>query len=240
MNSIPIIGILSIILQSPNVNSCPEIEDAFEPLAKVQVVKLCRSEYELAYSTERKITVWAAERLTSVEANDTEPRENQFVADDELSRGKRAELYDYTNSGYDRGHIVPAGDMHTLKGMLESFYLSNMMPQVPGNNRGIWKSLEKYAKDTAKLRKDVLIITGPIISKTTLTIGPNRIPVPRAMFKIIYDLNTHESWSFLIPNEKLQASALPNYLKKKKDIEKETGLTFPFQSNEQDKMLSND
>jgi endonuclease G len=218
--------LLSSILVASNVNACPELDDTLEPKLSYQITKLCRSEFELGYSTEKKITLWAGEKLTAIEARDTEPRMSLFKADPELEKGQRAELYDYTNSGFDRGHMVPTGDMHTLEGMTDSFLLSNMMPQKPSNNRGIWKVLEKFAKDTAKSHGEVIIFTGPVLSKTTLTIGPNRIPVPRAMYKVIFDPKSSESWSFIVPNEKISSSLLPRKLVKLKDIKDETGIEF--------------
>jgi endonuclease G len=55
---------------------------------------------------------------------------------------------DYEKSGYDRGHLAPAADMGFSKiTMAESFYYSNMSPQVPGFNRGIWKQLEEQTRN---------------------------------------------------------------------------------------------
>ena len=235
---IPVALVLAI---SFNVNACPEIETSFEPKTSIELKPLCRAEFELGYSTKHKLALWAGEKLTGIEASDTEPRLSLFKADPDLKRGTRAEMSDYVNSHKDRGHIVPAGDMHTMQGMTESFYLSNMMPQQPNNNRGIWKVLERYAKEVAKARGEVLIFTGPILQKSGgKTIGPNRIPVPRAMYKIIFDVKTKESWSFIVPNEKLSANLLPRKIVKLADIEQETGLIFLSNvkdKKEQTKML---
>jgi len=234
--------VTSVVLTlSFNVNACPEIDRAFEPKSNVELVPLCRTEFELGYSTKHKLSLWAGERLTEAEASNTEPRLSLFKADPDLKRGTRAELSDYVNSHKDRGHIVPAGDMHTMQGMVESFYLSNMMPQQPNNNRGIWKVLERYAKEMAKARGEVLIFTGPILQKSGgKTIGQNAIPVPRAMYKIIFDIKTKESWTFIIPNEKISANLLPKKIVKLADVEQETGLKFLSNvkdKKEQTKML---
>lgn len=233
---------LVLLAISFNVNACPEIDTPFEPkTSSIELTSLCRAEFELGYSVKHKLALWGGERLTGAEASDTEPRLSLFKADPDLKKGTRAEMSDYVNSHKDRGHIVPAGDMHTLQGMTESFYLSNMMPQQPNNNRGIWKVLERYAKEVAKARGEVLIFTGPILQKSGgRTIGPNSIPVPRAMYKIIFDVKTKESWSFIVPNEKLSANLLPKKIVKLADIEQETGLKFLSNvkdKKEQTKML---
>ena len=69
---------------------------------------------------------------------------------------------DYVKSGYDRGHLCPAGDMtQSVEAMSETFYMSNMSPQVPGFNRGIWKSLEEQVRKWGK-EEQIHVVTGPV------------------------------------------------------------------------------
>lgn len=118
---------------------------------------LCRKGHLLSHSQENKTPFWVIEHLTAEKANsDVSDRVNKFKADPALAKGKRAELSDYKNSGYDKGHMAPAADMKwDLDAMLECFYLSNMVPQVgKGMNRGIWARLEnKVSKRVGNQQK---------------------------------------------------------------------------------------
>ena len=101
---------------------------------KEQVIK--HEGYTVSYNSDYKIANWVAYELTSKEATSKKnERSNKFVSDP-MVKGATATNEDYTRSGYDRGHMAPAGDMKwSAKAMRESFYLSNICPQKPGLNR---------------------------------------------------------------------------------------------------------
>lgn len=103
-----------------------------------------REGYAFGYSEKYEQPLWVTYKLTDYELPAMPvPRTNDFREDPRvLSRTALPE--DYKNSGYDRGHLAPAADMGwSKKTMSESFYMSNMSPQVPDFNRGIWMHLEK-------------------------------------------------------------------------------------------------
>ena len=111
---------------------------------------------------------------------------------------------DYKGSGYDRGHLAPAASMAWSKeAMSESFFLSNMSPQKPGFNRGIWKKLEAKVRDFARQHETVVVITGPVLEGGLLEIGPSGLDIPRAYYKVVLDINepTIEGIAFVLPNE---------------------------------------
>ena len=83
--------------------------------------------------------------------------------------------------------------------MIECFYLSNMVPQVgKGMNQGIWKDLEEKVRKWAIARGELFIFTGPVYEGGAKeTIGKNRVAVPSALYKIIYDPNKERGYSFL-------------------------------------------
>jgi endonuclease G, mitochondrial len=88
-------------------------------------------------------------------------------------------LSDYWGSGYDRGHLVPAGDMTRSElVMRESFLLSNMSPQVPAFNRGIWKVLEDKVRGLARRHKDIVVVTGALFLEDKKFIGASWVGVP--------------------------------------------------------------
>lgn len=156
-------------------------------------------------------------------------RSNDFQPDPDLEPGQRAELVDYAKSGYDRGHMAPAGDMRWDKdAMTESFFLSNMSPQNGiGMNRGIWKDLEDKVRGWAIARWELYIYTGPIYETgTPKTIGPNHVAVPAHFYKIIFDPIKVEAIAFIMPNAALKTKDLPKYIVTINEIETKTGLDF--------------
>ena len=105
-----------------------------------------------------------AYELTAQEVQGIVSRSDDFRADPEIITGSAA-LVDYRGSGYDRGHLAPAADMKwSEEAMSESFYMSNMSPQAPGFNRGIWKSLESRVRSWAVENGTVYVVTGGILS----------------------------------------------------------------------------
>ena len=128
---------------------------------------LCRTGYLLAHDPVRKTPFWVAEHLSRAKASGTIERANNFQPDPNLNKGERAELMDYKGSGYDRGHMAPAGNMRwDQQAMSESFFLSNMVPQTGiGMNQGIWKDLEEKVRLWAISRGEIHIYTGPIYAK---------------------------------------------------------------------------
>jgi endonuclease G len=190
---------------------------------------LCRKGYLLAHDTSRKTPIWVAEHLTYEKASASLARSNNFQADPDLEEGERAELSDYKGSGYDRGHMAPAGDMRwDPQAMTESFFLSNMVPQVGrGMNQGIWRDLEEKVRQWALNRGEVYIYTGPIYANgAPKTIGANKVAVPTHLYKVVYDPIQVEAIAFIMPNMKLKSSDMPNYIVTIREVEAQTGLDF--------------
>ena len=113
---------------------------------------------------------------------------NEYREDLSLDAEYRSTLADYASSGYDRGHMCPGCDCNwNDDGRDETFLLSNMCPQNPNLNRGDWKEIEIACRKWAKTYGSIYIVCGPIFFKSQEheRIGPNRIPVPEAFFKVI-------------------------------------------------------
>jgi endonuclease G len=112
-------------------------------------------------------------------------RTDKFI-EDPLLNVPSASNQDYNRSGYDKGHLAPALDMSSsVQTMAESFYLTNISPQVPAFNRGIWKKLETLVRSWATEHDTLYIVTGPILSGATRSIGPNKVTVPERFYKVI-------------------------------------------------------
>ena len=163
--------------------------------------------YSFVYSEEHEQAKWIAYVLNKKELNGTLDRSDNFREDPFVSSGSASNL-DYAKSGYDRGHLAPAADMKWSEtAMSESFYYSNMSPQLPAFNRGIWKVLEEKVRDWALENDSILIVTGPILpsknEKKLATIGYNSVAVPEYYYKAILDFKREKSKSiaFILPNK---------------------------------------
>lgn len=152
-------------------------------------------------------------------------RQNNF-REDPLVKTKSAQLSDYKGSGFDRGHLVPAADMNkNVKAMSESFYLSNMSPQNPSFNRGIWRKLETQIREWSMDYDTLFIVTGPIIEENYSTIGANEIAIPQYYYKAVYAKASGKMIGFILPNEGSKENIL-QYQVTIDEIEKRTKLDF--------------
>ncbi len=120
--------------------------------------------YSLLYSEADEQALWVAYLLTCDETEGEHDRTDNFRADPEILTGS-AELSDYKGSGYDRGHLAPAADLKwSSESISDSFYLSNMSPQAPGFNRGIWKELESWVRTKVVENFEIYVVTGPVLT----------------------------------------------------------------------------
>lgn len=146
---------------------------------------LYRTGYTASYNSEWKLPNWVCYELLRSETQGESSRSDRFVSDPDV-KDTPADTRDYTHSGYDRGHMAPAGDMKwSEEAMKESFLLSNICPQAPGLNRGRWKELEEQVREWAQRDSALLIACGPIVSKSPRTIGRHHIAVPERYFKVV-------------------------------------------------------
>ncbi|MFM7106495.1 MAG: DNA/RNA non-specific endonuclease [Flavobacteriales bacterium] len=183
--------------------------------------------YSLVYDETHEQARWVAYELTREETGNDVERSNHFIEDPQIST-RSATNADYAKSGYDRGHLAPASDMGwSTTSMEESFYFSNMSPQNPSFNRGIWKKLETQVRNWANEHERVYVVTGPILSEGLPTIGQNEVSVPKYYYKVILDNREPgmHGIGFILPNEpsKLPLSAFAVTID---SVEKVTGLDF--------------
>lgn len=188
----------------PVVLNLNNIEDGYPTALPDSEPILKYKGFHLSYSELNEQPSWTAYILTreNVEQGTVE-RSNNFRADTNITTGS-ASLSDYRKSGYDRGHLVPAGDMKwDSEAMSESFLLSNMSPQIPGFNRNIWKKLEARVRAWAIANDSLYIVTGPVLNSIHKTIGSNAVSVPEYFFKVVLDISypTYKGIAFLMKNE---------------------------------------
>lgn len=182
--------------------------------------------YTLSYSEKDEQAEWVAYKLTPASFTNIKRADN-FREDSSVTTGS-ATLDDYKNSGYDRGHLAPAADMSiNSTAMSESFFMSNMSPQVASFNRGIWKNLETQVRIWAKSNDSLYVVLGPILDHPIKTIGTNKVTVPRAYYKtiVIFKNGNINGIAFLMPNEK-SAKTISFFATSIDDVEALTGIDF--------------
>ena len=136
------------------------------------------SRYILSYVETHEQAEWVYYKLNSNLANGNIERSNNFKEDYSVSTGS-AKPSDYKYSGYDRGHLAPAGDMKSsYTAMSESFYMSNISPQNPSFNRGGWKKLESLVRSWAN-SSEIHIVTAGLLTGELTKIGSTGVSVPR-------------------------------------------------------------
>jgi len=183
--------------------------------------------YTLSYNEKNEQANWVYYTLTdSMVLHSGEERSNSFKID-KLVRTGSAKSSDYTKSGYDRGHLCPAADMGFNQiAMEESFLMSNISPQTPDFNRGVWKELESAVRDWAKKEHKLWVVTGPVFKNDKGTIGKDNVLVPGYFFKVIYDATDQPRLiAFLLPNEKSDRP-LTDFVVTTDEVEKLTGYDF--------------
>lgn len=184
--------------------------------------------YTLSYNEEYEQPSWVAYELTREEVAGTFDRVDNFRPDKAIWTGS-ATLEDYKGSGYDRGHLAPAADFKwSAEAMDDTFYMSNMSPQVGQFNRGIWADLESVVRQMAVENGNIYIATGPVLSDGPYkTIGKNRVAVPNYYYKVILDYNDDDikAIGFILPNEK-GANSVDFYAVTVDEVEEFTGIDF--------------
>jgi endonuclease G, mitochondrial len=209
-----------------------------------QYQSFIRPQYALLYDRDKNTATWASWQLNETWLG-TEAR-LPFTPDPELLKlGAAITPSDYTNSGFDRGHLVPAADRnHTREDAIAVFYMSNIVPQAPDNNRGPWEALESYCRSLVRAGKELYIIAGPVgvggngSEGNAATIAQGKVTVPAALWKIIV-VNAQPGLGLSGISEKTRVIAvvMPNSqgIKNKvwtefrttvRDLEQQTGLDF--------------
>ena len=181
--------------------------------------------FTLSYSNKDKQAEWVAYSLTPTFINGIQKRASKFMADPNIKDAVGPSSY--TKSGYDRGHLCPAADMKLNSvSMNETFYMSNMSPQAPSFNRGIWSKLEDKVRDWALQKNGVYVVTGPLLNKSCGVVSKS-ITVPCAFYKIVFKQTKAgvEAIAFMLPNVGSSMS-LSQFVVSIDYIESLTGIDF--------------
>ena len=200
------------------------------------------SAYSLSFSPKYKQARWVAHIITPDVVNGVIFRTNDFRPDSLVKSGSAVEAdyftktlkpdgtFAYNSYGYDRGHLAPSADFRwSKKALSESYYYSNMSPQLADFNRGGWGDLEDVLRGYVyrNTSSQLYVVTGPILEEGLPVIekGQNKLPIPKKYFKVALDLINKRAIGFIMPNQLIN-NPLKSYALTIDQVEKETGLDF--------------
>lgn len=164
--------------------------------------------------------------LTGKETEGKFPRYKNFMTDEQVPGC--ANPWDYTHSGYTRGHMAPAADMKwDREVMKESFYMTNICPQKAALNSGGWNKLEDKVRDWARRDSSLIVASGPVLTEGMSTIGESRVAVPKHFFKVVMApfVDPPRAIAFIYPNGSSKG-AIKKYAVTVDEVERLTGIDF--------------
>lgn len=202
----------------------------FFPKSSGQLIN--HSYFSLSYNETHEQAEWVFYHLTASMINGSYERTNDFRKDSKVKSGSAAKS-DYYKSGYNRGHLAPAGDMKiTSVSMSESFLFSNISPQKFSFNSGGWLKLENQVRSWVLSEGEMYVVTGPIFTNPIESIGSNSVTVPSYFYKIVYSKSNDKMIGIVMPNQKIN-NDLKYYVKSVDYIEDLTGIDFFHQLDDE-------
>lgn len=200
-------------------------------LKEKKEIRLEQYGYSVSYNPQLCIPNWVAWELNAEKLVDRESRSNKFLPNPKLPASMAITTDEYKGSGWDRGHMCPAGDNKWhWRAMDESFYMTNICPQHHNLNRGDWKELEEACRRWAAV-EPVYIVCGPIMYRTPKYgyIGKSfKIRVPDAFFKVVLTglkSGKPKAIGFIYKNE-AGNNKRDKYVNSVDDVERITSIDF--------------
>lgn len=193
------------------------------------IVVLTNLGYISGYCEARRNPAWVSFSVSSITVGPSGKRLTKFLTDPRTRSGVSHQ--DYSNSGYDRGHMAPNYAIATRYGQeaqRETFLMSNITPQAPDLNRIWWRVLEeKEANDFAVRLERVWVVTGPVFAGAVKQL-PSGVHVPTACYRIVLDEEHGQPrvLAFLAPQTATGHEPLAQFLTSVREVEQRTGLDF--------------
>ncbi|MEN1783973.1 MAG: DNA/RNA non-specific endonuclease [Bacteroidota bacterium] len=211
---------------SKSETESPLLEAAWLPNSTTDVI-VQHNHYTLSYSEPHEQAEWVAYQLQQSHLT-YDDRERPYFVEDPKVATQSADWRNYKRSGYDRGHLCPAGDRRfSLAAYNETFYTSNISPQERHFNGGIWNRLELKVRQWCKRYGTLTVITGGVLREPMDEIGEEGVTVPKAFYKVVfrYEGETIKALAFLIPHQESK-SHLKTFLVTLNELEAATGIDF--------------
>jgi len=185
------------------------------------------SAYRLSYNESHEQANWVMHIILPEIATGNATRSNDFRTDplvvsgtaiekDYFLKTKKADGdYEYDGFGYDRGHLAPSADFRwSEKALSESYFYSNMSPQIGDFNRLKWAELENWMRDyVTENNTHLIIVTAPVLTDDLSKIerGVNKVSIPKYFIKVALDLKNQRGVGFVMPHEKIE-NPLESYM----------------------------
>lgn len=230
-------------IQGVKMESCrADIQEYVLPKLEDGEVLVEHKAMSLVYSEEHEQAKWVAHVILPDVVNGNVGRTNDFRVDPLVPSGTTVEAdyflktekpdgsFEYDGFGYDRGHLAPSADFRWCgEALSESYFYSNMSPQVADFNRGIWAKLENQLRAYVSQHQNskLFVVTGPVLKPGLPKVerSINGVSIPEQYFKVVIDMHLGRGVGFLLPN-KASAEPLLTYATSIDEIEQLTGLDF--------------
>ncbi|QBN18907.1 DNA/RNA non-specific endonuclease [Flavobacterium nackdongense] len=183
--------------------------------------------YTLSYNEKYEQAEWVAYELKKSYVRSSNFERPYFIEDPKVKTGS-ADWRNYKKSGYDKGHLCPAGDMEfAINAYNDTFFTSNISPQKHDFNGGVWNRLEQKVRYWATKYDGVYVVTAGVLQPNLKTIGQEKVLVPNYFYKILLDNSNgqYKMIAFLVPNAKSN-KPLYEFVVSVDSIEKITGIDF--------------
>lgn len=204
-----------------------EIPDTFNYLPTSTSGKIYSHDaYSFSYLEEHEQAEWVAYELNDSDFSNNDNFNRPFFNQDPLVITKSADWRNYKKSGYNKGHLCPAGDRKKSYDLYkETFFTSNASPQLYKFNAGIWNRLEQKTRYWATKNNGIYVVTGGVLSTGLRTIGDEKVSVPDYFYKILLTKDGKKMIGFLVPHEESK-KGLYEFSVSVDSIEKVTGIDF--------------
>lgn len=215
-----------LFVKAQETSDITKLVNYAEPNYSADAKSIEHTAFTISYLDNHKHAEWVSYCLIGEELKSANvKRKDNFKVDPKYTAC--ANDKDYAKSGYDRGHLFPAANACTGEIMDESFYYTNMSPQVPSFNRGIWKRMEAKVRDWAIEYDTIYVVTGALLADNLDYIG-NNVSIPKYYYKVVL-VNTvkcKQALAFFIGNGDIKSKKLENFAVSVNIIELITGLNF--------------
>ena len=251
MTKIPILKVISCLIITTSLVSCrfqeqadsnktsSEVRDEkrvddlnnnvnFLPTSTTNQI-ITHDGYVLSYSEKDEQAEWVAYELKESELNynRNDFKRPFFIEDPKVKTGS-ADWRNYRKSGYDKGHLCPAGDRkYSMESFNETFYTSNISPQKHDFNEGVWNRLEQKVRYWAAKYDGIYVVTGGVLNGNLQSIGYEDVTIPSYFYKVLLDYHngSYKMIAFLVPHEDSDRP-LYEFVVSVDELEKMTGIDF--------------
>ena len=219
----------SVSVANPIDQQCPEhAHPAGAPVSSItpDTQYVCHLNYAVHFRYDVKVAEYVTYRIDPEDISGAAPRRDAFKPDPAIPADHNVTLADYANSGYDRGHLSAAADNSaSTEQMAQSFYLSNMAPQNPNQNRGSWRILEDRVRRMASANPTIYVTVGTYYEPGYQVIGAG-LGIPQSLWKLVVHAETDNAIVFWFPNTAVSTAELPELVITVAELEARTGINF--------------